>query len=137
MKDPTAPHHSQAPGGSLQRGRSRPLLEAAEAHARTAGAARIVLWTDTRFEAAHRFYEKRGYVRQGSIRILDDLSNSLEFRYAKPLKGLVVEALDAAAAGVPPALPQAGGGGGAGGCRSAAAGPVGASHAVHARLGRR
>jgi GNAT superfamily N-acetyltransferase len=57
-----------------------------------------VLWTDTRFEAAHRFYEKRGFVRQGSIRILDDISNSLEFRYAKPLTGLVVEALDAAAA---------------------------------------
>jgi GNAT superfamily N-acetyltransferase len=74
------------------------LLETAEAHARQAGAARLVLWTDTRFEAAHRFYEKRGYVRQGSIRILDDISKSLEFRYTKPLQGLVVEALDAAAA---------------------------------------
>jgi GNAT superfamily N-acetyltransferase len=58
----------------------------------------MVLWTDTRFEAAHRFYEKHGYVRQGAIRILDDLSKSLEFRYAKPARGLVVEALDAAAA---------------------------------------
>jgi GNAT superfamily N-acetyltransferase len=58
----------------------------------------MVLWTDTRFDAAHRFYEKRGYVRQGAIRILDDLSKSLEFRYAKPAAGLVVEALDAAAA---------------------------------------
>jgi GNAT superfamily N-acetyltransferase len=74
------------------------LMAAAEAHARASGAARLVLWTDTRFEAAHRFYEKRGFVRQGSIRILDDLSNSLEFRYAKPLRGLMVEALDAAAA---------------------------------------
>jgi GNAT superfamily N-acetyltransferase len=74
------------------------LLGAAEAHARAAGAERLVLWTDTRFETAHRFYEKRGFVRQGSIRILDDISNSLEFRYAKPLTGLVVEALDAAAA---------------------------------------
>ncbi len=79
-------------------GLAHALLDAAEGHARAAGAVRLVLWTDTRFEAAHRFYEKRGYVRQGSIRILDDLSNSLEFRYAKPLKGLVVEALDAAAA---------------------------------------
>lgn len=74
------------------------LLDTAEAHARAGGAQRLVLWSDTRFEAAHRFYEKRGYVRQGSIRILDDLSNSLEFRYAKPLKGLAIEALDAAAA---------------------------------------
>ena len=74
------------------------LLELAEGHARAAGAARLVLWTDTRFGAAHRFYERRGYVRQGAIRILDDLSKSLEFRYAKPARGLVVEVLDAAAA---------------------------------------
>jgi GNAT superfamily N-acetyltransferase len=74
------------------------LLDTAETHARMAGAERLVLWTDTRFEAAHRFYEKLGYVRQGSIRILDDISHSLEFRYAKPLRGLVIEALDAAAA---------------------------------------
>jgi GNAT superfamily N-acetyltransferase len=74
------------------------LLDTAEAHARAAGAQRMVLWTDTRFDAAHRFYEKRSYVRQGAIRILDDISKSLEFRYAKPATGLVVEALDAAAA---------------------------------------
>ncbi len=81
-------------GGGL----ARRLLATAEDHVREAGAARLVLWTDTRFEAAHRFYEKHGYVRQGAIRILDDLSKSLEFRYAKPARGLVVEALDAAAA---------------------------------------
>lgn len=74
------------------------LLDLAEAHARATGAQRFILWTDTRFDAAHRFYEKRGYVRQGAIRILDDASKSLEFRYAKPAIGLVVEALDAAAA---------------------------------------
>ncbi len=79
-------------------GLAHDLMAAAEGHARAAGAYRLVLWTDTRFEAAHRFYEKRGFVRQGSIRILDDISNSLEFRYTKPLRGLMVEALDAAAA---------------------------------------
>ncbi|WP_206931817.1 GNAT family N-acetyltransferase [Roseococcus thiosulfatophilus] len=84
--------------GARGSGLAHRLLDTAEAHARAAGAERLVLWTDTRFEAAHAFYEKRGYVRSGAIRILDDLSKSLEFRYAKPLKGLVVEALDAAAA---------------------------------------
>lgn len=74
------------------------LLDAAESHAVANGAERLVLWTDTRFAPAHRFYERRGYVRQGAIRILDDLSKSLEFRYSKPATGLVVEALDAAAA---------------------------------------
>lgn len=80
------------------------LLDLAEAHARSAGttdlhaasATRLVLWSDTRFERAHRFYERRGYVRAGPIRVLNDLSNSLEFGYAKPVNGVAV--LDAAAA---------------------------------------
>lgn len=72
------------------------LLDTAEAHARVAGAARLLLWSDTRFDRAHRFYEKRGYVRTGPIRVLNDLSNSLEFGYAKPVAGIME--LDAAAA---------------------------------------
>jgi GNAT superfamily N-acetyltransferase len=60
------------------------LIDAAEAHARTGGARQMKLWTDTRFERAHRFYEKRGYVRQGPLRILNDLSNSVEYHYVKP-----------------------------------------------------
>ncbi|WP_338663850.1 GNAT family N-acetyltransferase [Pararoseomonas sp. SCSIO 73927] len=79
-------------------GLAHQLLDGAERHAVAHGAQRMILWTDTRFEAAHRFYEKRGYVRAGSIRILDDISKSLEFRYAKPATGVVVEVLDAAAA---------------------------------------
>jgi GNAT superfamily N-acetyltransferase len=74
------------------------LLSGAEAHAREQGAQRLVLWTDTRFEPAHRFYEKQSYVRSGSIRVLDDVSKSLEFRYTKPIAGLAVELLDGAAA---------------------------------------
>ena len=72
------------------------LLATAEAHARAAGATRLVLWSDTRFDRAHRFYEKRSYVRHGPIRVLHDISNSLEFGYAKPISG--IEVLDAAAA---------------------------------------
>ncbi len=72
------------------------LLDTAEAYAIAAGAARLVLWSDTRFDRAHRFYEKRSYVRAGPIRVLHDISNSLEFAYAKPVNG--IEVLDAAAA---------------------------------------
>jgi GNAT superfamily N-acetyltransferase len=71
------------------------LLDIAEAHATAAGAARLLLWSDTRFDRAHRFYEKRSYVRGGPIRVLHDISNSLEFAYAKPVSG--IEPLDAAA----------------------------------------
>ena len=55
-----------------------------------------MLWSDTRFDRAHRFYEKRSYVRAGPIRVLQDISQSLEFAYAKPVNG--IEVLDAAAA---------------------------------------
>ena len=72
------------------------LLSHAERHAIQAGAERLCLWSDTRFERAHRFYEKRSYVRQGGVRALNDISNSLEFGYAKPVNG--IETLDIAAA---------------------------------------
>ena len=79
-------------------GLAQSLVSAAEGHARAAGATRMKLWSDTRFDRAHRFYEKHSYVRSGPIRVLGDLSNSLEFAYAKPLTGVAVEALDAASA---------------------------------------
>ena len=72
------------------------LLDTAEQHAIGRGARRLRLWSDTRFLRAHRFYEKRSFVRSGPIRVLDDISHSLEFAYAKPVSG--VEVLDAAAA---------------------------------------
>jgi GNAT superfamily N-acetyltransferase len=72
------------------------LLDHAERHAITAGAERLALWSDTRFDRAHRFYEKRSYVRHGPVRVLHDISNSLEFGYAKPVNGL--QSLDIAAA---------------------------------------
>lgn len=84
--------------GQRGTGLARSLIEAAEHHARARGATAMKLWSDTRFDRAHRFYEKCSYVRSGPIRVLDDLSHSLEFAYAKPLSGAVVERLDAAAA---------------------------------------
>jgi GNAT superfamily N-acetyltransferase len=77
-------------------GLAQRLLRAAEQHARAQGAAALSLHTDTRFDRAHRFYEKHGYLREGAIRALNDLSNSIEFTYAKPIDGIVV--MDAAAA---------------------------------------
>ena len=74
------------------------LLRLAEDHARHAGAARMILWSDVLFTRAHAFYEKHGYVRRGGLRALHDLSNTIEVGYAKPLAGLVVEQLDIAAA---------------------------------------
>lgn len=72
------------------------LLEHAERHAIAAGADRLTLYTDTRFDRAHRFYEKHSYVRHGAIRVLNDISNSLEYGYAKPVNA--IDQLDIAAA---------------------------------------
>jgi GNAT superfamily N-acetyltransferase len=77
-------------------GMGHALLDEAERHAIAAGAERLILWSDTRFDRAHRFYEKRSYVRFGPVRVWADISNSLEFGYAKPVNG--TEALDIAAA---------------------------------------
>ncbi len=71
-------------------GLARQLLETAEAHARARGATRLSLHSDTRFDRAHRFYEKFGYLREGPVRVLNDLSNSLEFGFFKPVSGVVV-----------------------------------------------
>ncbi|WP_370675333.1 N-acetyltransferase family protein [Pleomorphomonas sp. PLEO] len=41
----------------------------------------LKLWTDTRFLAGHRFYEKLGFVRQPVIRFLADATDGWEFAY--------------------------------------------------------
>jgi putative acetyltransferase len=45
----------------------------------------IELWSDSRFEDAHRFYERRGYVRGRPDRDLGDLSHTREHHYVKEL----------------------------------------------------
>ena len=72
------------------------LLDQAEGFAVAHGAEQLMLWSDTRFERAHRFYEKRSYVRTGPVRVLADISHSLEYGYRKPVDGTVL--LDIAAA---------------------------------------
>ncbi|MBY0612300.1 MAG: GNAT family N-acetyltransferase [Beijerinckiaceae bacterium] len=68
-------------GGLAQR-----LMERCETFARERGAGRIILWSDTRFETAHRFYARRGYRRGPEPRSLDDISHSLEYFFERDLK---------------------------------------------------
>lgn len=44
-------------------------------------ASNIILWTDTRFERAHRFYERLGFKRGPMLRSLADESWSVEYFY--------------------------------------------------------
>lgn len=75
-------------------GAARELLATAEGFAVAAGADRLELWSDTRFQRAHAFYEKHGFVRTGPLRLLGDKSGSIEFGFFKPLGRCVVRILD-------------------------------------------
>jgi len=61
------------------------LVDEVEAAARAHGARSVELWSDTRFETAHRFYERRGYLRTGATRPLHDASGTLEYHFTKAL----------------------------------------------------
>jgi len=56
-----------------------------EAEARSRGATTVILWSDTRFKAAHHLYERRGYERGPDTRELHDASKSVEYYFRKSL----------------------------------------------------
>jgi putative acetyltransferase len=61
------------------------LWETALDAARARGARTLRLWTDTRFLAGHRFYEKLGFERQPVVRYLADATRAWEYCYRKSL----------------------------------------------------
>lgn len=61
------------------------LVGLVEDAARRAGATEIELWTDSRFTAAHRLYERLGYRRGPQTRQLHDPSDTTEFFFDRPL----------------------------------------------------
>ena len=67
-----------------RQGLGRRLFETGVDWAREHGASRIELWSDTRFEDAHRLYERLGYVKSDSRR-LDDVNHSVEFKYEREI----------------------------------------------------
>jgi putative acetyltransferase len=70
-----------------RRGLAGALCEQVEAAAGARSAPAIELWSDTRFEDAHRFYARRGYERQSGLRQLFDLSQSSEYHFIRRLQG--------------------------------------------------
>lgn len=53
------------------------------AHAR--GGTSLMLYSDTRFVRGHAFYAKQGFMRLPGTRVLHDVSDSLEFGFARDL----------------------------------------------------
>lgn len=68
-------------GGGIAHALLAKVVQAAEG----GGAKRLELWSDTRFDRAHRFYEKAGFLRTGERRFLADISDSFEDRFVRPL----------------------------------------------------
>jgi putative acetyltransferase len=66
-------------------GLAQALLAKAEAAAKEHGAKHMILWSDTRFETAHKFYLKAGYTQLTGMRKLNDISNSSEYGFEKVL----------------------------------------------------
>ncbi|HUG63219.1 MAG TPA: GNAT family N-acetyltransferase [Methylomirabilota bacterium] len=64
-------------------GLAQRLYALAETEARAKGAKALRLWTDTRFAAGHRFYEKHGFRRLPVVRYLADATHAWEFAYLK------------------------------------------------------
>lgn len=67
------------------RGLAKLLTARMETFARERGAARMILWSDTRFTNAHGLYEAIGYRRGSITRSLGDISRSRELFFEKAL----------------------------------------------------
>jgi putative acetyltransferase len=69
-----------------RRGIGAALCDFVEATAAAQKATHVELWSDTRFETAHRMYEGRGYHRGPETRELHDKSNTVEYFFRKELR---------------------------------------------------
>ena len=66
-------------------GIGRHLIELLESRADELDADRIQMWSDTRFETAHKVYLRLGYTRPGKTRDLNDKSGTTEYYFEKCL----------------------------------------------------
>lgn len=68
------------------RGTGRALIQAALAWCRgDQGITRMVLWSDTRFDQAHRLYTRMGFRRTGERTLPDDLNQTREYGFERPV----------------------------------------------------
>jgi len=67
------------------RGTGRALVETVLEWCRAQKIARLVLWSDTRFDQAHRLYERMGFRRTGERVLPDDLNQTREYGFDRPV----------------------------------------------------
>ena len=67
------------------RGTGRALVEAVLDWCRTQHIERLILWSDTRFDQAHRLYERMGFQQAGERVLPDDLNQTREYGFERPV----------------------------------------------------
>jgi GNAT superfamily N-acetyltransferase len=65
------------------RGTGRALTEAAVAWCRARGIEHLLLWSDTRFDLAHRLYVRMGFTRTGERALPEDVNDTREYRFER------------------------------------------------------
>jgi GNAT superfamily N-acetyltransferase len=65
------------------RGLGEALVHTVLGWCRARGVSRLVLWSDTRFEHAHRLYGRLGFRRDGERTLVGDLNDTREFRFER------------------------------------------------------
>ena len=67
------------------RGTGRALVEAALDWCRAQKIPRMILWSDTRFDQAHRLYDRMGFRRTGERVLPGDLNQTREYGFERPV----------------------------------------------------
>ena len=78
-------HRLYLDAGLRGRGTGRALVEAVLAWCRARDIRRLILWSDTRFDLAHRLYERMGFTRAGERTLVDDPNDTREYGFTRPV----------------------------------------------------
>lgn len=65
------------------RGTGRALVDAVLDWCRAQGISRLVLWSDTRFDLAHRLYTRAGFRRTDERSLAGDVNDTREYRFER------------------------------------------------------
>jgi len=67
------------------RGTGRALTDTVLAWCRSREISHLVLWSDTRFDLAHRLYTRMGFTRTGERTLAEDVNDTREYRFERPV----------------------------------------------------
>jgi GNAT superfamily N-acetyltransferase len=65
------------------RGTGRALMDACLEWCRALAISHVILWSDTRFDRAHRLYARMGFARTGERTVIGDANDSREYRFER------------------------------------------------------